>query len=167
MCDKPCRKKCRSNCSNCFNCRHRSDHGGSGFNPESISSSPVPSIIMNISDQITPENWFQDNMFFLHFNNLQVQGIRITIWESDGRVIYDNFNGRNMFEIGINYYTGPLNNNNHNTRLEAILSFQLGKGSAIRNSSTLVGCRFFYHAFPVQVDGVVRVCRIAQLIPNV
>lgn len=85
----------------------------------------------------------------------------MTIWESDGRVIYDNYNGRIPAELTANYYAGSLTQNNHGTRLEAQLATVIGDGMAVRGSDTIVGSKFYYWVRYTNKGAVVRVVRYA------
>lgn len=122
----------------------------------------VPKILRKQNEKIRDSAYFDDINFNTRFDALATQLIRVTIWESDGKVIYDNFNGRNSVELAANYYADPLNNNNHNTRLEAQLATELGCGTVIRGSSTLQNNRFYYRAkFVHDKDHNIRGTRLA------
>lgn len=112
----------------------------------------IPQSLQNVWFDTPIQQWFLTdftalNAAFLALAGTQTAGsIRITLWSSDGTVLYDNYNGRNATEISTNYFVSSTQNNNHGTRLEGQLAVRDGSGAVIRGSTTVGGDSFLYWA---------------------
>lgn len=81
---------------------------------------------------------------------LENAGIRITIIETDGSVIYDN-------------WSNPMVMENHNARPEVVAARELGEGTDVRRSQTLDQSTYYYAV--ALTNG--RVLRVSQEADNV
>jgi len=127
---------------------------------------PPPRQLVKVRAGIPNAWWFQDAQFNEHFAGLRAQGVRVTIWDSDGRVVYDNINGTNDAELRANYFQTPLLQNNHGGRLEAQLPIVKRNLTVTRGSSTVVGSRFqFWVRYVCQeADLQIRAARLGLLV---
>jgi hypothetical protein len=133
----------------------------------------IPPILVTTRKAIPIREWFLNDLTALNLRFIPLAGtqspgdIRITIWTSDGRVIYDNYNGTNTTDLSNNYYTSGIQQNNHVARLETLLATKHGDGVAQRTSSTVAGQNFRYWCQWVYnpITNEYRGARIALQIP--
>lgn len=100
----------------------------------------IPQSLIKARHAIRNSWWFLPdvdalNARFLAFRNAN---IRVTIWRSDGQVVYDNFNGTTTATIQSNYGLNPgvgyppanqtVVTTNHGTRLEGQLALTHPEG---------------------------------------
>lgn len=124
-------------------------------------SGQIPSLLVKFRRNIPESDFFDDQHFNQHFDTLSQYKVRVTIFESDGKVIYDNYNGKTATDIVNNYYSSPTTQNNHMARLETQVAIDSNSGCNIRYSSTIQGKQFYYWSKFVNSGTTIRCARLA------
>jgi hypothetical protein len=127
-----------------------------------IPAGEPPAELKTALTNIPVSQYFDDSHFNLNFDSLVSNRIRVTIWETDGRVVYDNYNGKNPTEIGTYYYQNYNSYNNHMARLETMKAVQLSVGCVRRSSHTILGKSFYHIAQFYYLNDHVRCIRISH-----
>jgi hypothetical protein len=142
----------------------------------------IPSVLIKLRRSIPTSTYFlalQNPLTQFAALNAQflplAPNLRVTIFQTDGLVLYDNTNGTSATQITANYQavTAPtVVTNNHMTRLEAQLAETHREGGAVfRASTTVSGSSFlFWACFVKQRDAasglnLYLVARLALLVP--